>query len=176
MEKATIEYINALFKTVLAEARELGIPVSPNIKEEIIINRRARSRFGCCKKIRKGSQEFFEIELSCRLMDCQEQAIKQTLAHEVLHTCPDCHNHGAPWKTYAKRMNETYGYQIKRTDTAEHLGIPEEAQRKRTPLKEKYILVCKNCGSRIARTRMSNVIKYPGRYRCKCGGKLERIK
>ena len=171
-----MEYINNLYEKVLEEARDLRIPVSDQIKNDITINRRARSRFGCCKKIRKGSRETFEIELSYRLLDCEEKVIKQTLAHEVLHTCPGCDNHGALWKEYAGRMNERYGYHIKRTETAEGLGIKEETALRKRPQKENYVLVCKNCGVRISRTRMSNVVKHPSHYRCKCGGKLERIR
>ncbi|QHI72277.1 SprT-like domain-containing protein [Aminipila terrae] len=170
------EYINDLYKNVLEEAKKLKLPVSDKIKSDITINRRARSRFGCCKKIRKGLRESFEIELSYRLLGCQEKFIKQTLAHEILHTCPGCDNHGALWKKYADTMNETYGYRIKRTDTAEQLGIKEDGKLKRQPLKENYVLVCKKCGIRISRTRMSNVIKNPSNYRCKCGGNLERIR
>ncbi|QIB67914.1 SprT family zinc-dependent metalloprotease [Aminipila butyrica] len=170
-----MEYIDNLYKSVLQEARALEIPVSNKIKDKITINRRAKSRFGCCKKITKGRQESFEIELSYRLLDCGEKAIKQTLAHEVLHTCPNCDNHGALWKKYAACMNKNYGYHIKRTDTAENLGIQEDPQLKRPPLKETYILLCKNCGSRISRSRMSSVVKHPSRYRCRCGGKLERV-
>ena len=49
----------------------------------------------------------------------------QTLAHEVLHTCPGCRNHGALWKEYAARMNGAYGYAISRTGTCEALGVAD---------------------------------------------------
>lgn len=171
-----MDYINNLYKEVLEEIGKLNLPISNKIKDSIIINNRAKSRFGCCKKIKKGLTETFEIELSHRLLDCEQVFIKQTLAHELLHTCPGCDNHGEKWKAYAVKMNQAYGYNIKRTDTAEQLGIKEDSEAKRLPLKENYILVCKKCGTRICRTRMSNVVKYPSSYRCRCGGKLERIK
>lgn len=171
-----MDHINDLYKEVLEEAKKLNLPISNKVNNSIIINKRAKSRFGCCKKIRKGFTETFEIELSHRLLQCEENFIKQTLAHEILHTCPGCDNHGDTWKKYAYKMNQAYGYNIKRTDTAEQLGIIEEPEIKRRLLKENYVLVCKNCGARISRTRMSNVVKHPSNYRCRCGGKLERIK
>lgn len=171
-----MDYINNLYQEVIEEAKNLNLPISNKIRNNIIINKRAKSRFGCCKKIKKGLTETFEIELSHRLLECETVFIKQTLAHELLHTCPGCDNHGEQWKKYAFKMNQAYGYNIKRTDTAEQLGIKEDASVKRTPLKENYVLVCKNCGIQICRTRMSNVVKYPSSYRCRCGGKLERIK
>ncbi|WP_312091577.1 SprT-like domain-containing protein [Aminipila sp.] len=171
-----MEYINNLFKEVLKEANNLNLPVSKKIKNDIIINKRAKSRFGCCKKIRKGLSESYELELSDRLLRCEEKFIKQTLAHEILHTCPGCGNHGELWKAYADQMNKTYGYHIKRTDTAQQLGIEEDTANKNRLLKENYILICKGCGATIFRRRMSSVVKNPSKYRCKCGGKLERVK
>lgn len=169
-----MEHINEIYKEVIREARALNLPISNKINEEIVINRRAKSRFGCCKRIKRLSGETFEIEISHRLLNCDQKMIKQTLAHELLHTCACCDNHGHLWQAYARKMNEAYGYNIKRTGTAEQLGIEENEQKR--ILKENYVLICKNCGIKVARTRMSNVVKYPSQYRCRCGGKLERIK
>ncbi|MFV0517078.1 MAG: SprT-like domain-containing protein [Aminipila sp.] len=171
-----MDKIDILYREVIAEAKAIKIPISDNINKSVVINTRAKSRFGCCKKIKSGFRERFEIELSNRLIDCKPMVIKQTLAHELMHTCPGCANHGELWKKYCKKMNEAYGYNIKRTDTAEQLGIAEKLDSKQIELKENYIVICKKCGNKVARTRMSNVIKHPSLYRCKCGGKLERIK
>lgn len=171
-----MEYIQELYKEVLAEVKKINLPISKNIKNDISINKKAKSRFGCCKKIQKGVIKSFEIEISSRLIGGEDKFIKQTLAHELIHTCPGCDNHGAIWKAYAEKMNGVYGYNIKRTDTAKHLGIKEEGTFKNRSLEENYVLICKNCGARISRTRKSNVVKHPSNYRCKCGGKLERVK
>ncbi len=55
-------------------------PASPRVA----VNRRAVTRFGCC--IRRGGE--YVIELSERLLEAEERACMQTLAHEVLHTAP----------------------------------------------------------------------------------------
>lgn len=166
--------IQRLFEEVKLEAKKLNIPISNNIKEEIVINKRAKSRFGCCKKIREGLKVSFEIEISERILACDDRIIKQTLAHELLHTCARCDNHGEFWKYYAEQMNKTYGYKISRVARAESLGIESKVETR--TLEDRYIVVCEKCGQRIARTRMSNVIKYPNLYRCRCGGHLTRIK
>ncbi len=150
-----------LLQAVLAQARALGIPVSSQIDPHVAVNRRAVTRFGCC--ICKDGR--FTIELTARLLDAPEQACRQTLAHEILHTCPGCRNHGPRWKHYAQRMNAAYGYQIQRTDNYDALGIQDHR-----PVR--YYVVCQRCGRRIPRMKRSPLVDHPGRYRCACGGVL----
>ena len=101
------------------------------------------------------------------MLGAEEKAVMQTLAHEVLHTCYGCSNHGARWKGYAARMNAAYGYEIARTDSCEKLGVPDTK-------KVRYLLVCTKCGAQIRRSRRSPLVDHPERYRCRCGGALER--
>ena len=68
----------------------------------------------------------FEIEVSRFLLDeagCSEKIVKGVLAHEVLHTCRDCYEHGMLWKSYAGQMNKAYGYQIKRVNSFAEMGM-----------------------------------------------------
>ena len=157
------EDIDALLARVIGQARALRIPVPAEIPPNVVLNSRATGRFGCC--VRKNGR--FTIELSSRLLGAEEKAVMQTLAHEVLHTCYGCANHGARWKGYAARMNAAYGYEIARTDSCEKLGVPDTAR-------VRYVLVCTKCGARITRSRRSRLVDHPECYRCRCGGKLER--
>lgn len=150
-----------LLQVVIAEAKALNIPVSCRIEPNVVINSRAKTRFGCC--IKKGDN--YIIELSDKLIDAPEASCRQTLAHEILHTCRGCRNHGGCWKQYAGKMNAAYGYQISRTQTHEALGIANT-------IPVRYVLVCQNCGAEIKRARMSKLVRNPERYRCKCGGML----
>ena len=154
---------DALLARAVEQARALGIPVSARISPRVAVNRRAVTRFGCC--IRRGGE--YVIELSERLLEAEERACMQTLAHEVLHTCPGCRNHGALWKEYAARMNGAYGYAISRTGTCEALGVADVR-----PVR--YRLVCERCGQEFCRSRRSPLVDHPERYRCRCGGTLER--
>ena len=154
--------IDKLLARVIAQARAVRIPVSEHICPQVRLNRRARTRFGCC--IRQGGT--YIIELSARLAEeGSENAILQVLAHEALHTCYGCANHGKRWKSYAARMNTAYGYDISRTDRFEDLGLADER-----PVR--YWVVCVKCGRRIPRMKKSPLVEHPERYRCTCGGTL----
>lgn len=64
-------------------------------------------------------------------------------------------------------MNEAYGYAIARTDTCEKLGVEDTVQ-------ARYLVVCTRCGAQFRRSRKSRLVEHPERYRCRCGGRLER--
>lgn len=153
---------DGLLKEVIAQALALGLPVSESVDPHVEINNRAVARFGCCKWVR-GRQI---IEVAGRVARGPEKSCREILAHEVLHTCRGCRNHGKRWKEYARRMNEAYGYHISRTSTNGELGVEEER-----PFK--YLLRCERCGAEFRRMRASNLTKHPQRYRCRCGGRLK---
>jgi predicted SprT family Zn-dependent metalloprotease len=156
-----LKSLDNLLMTVISEAKALNIPVSDKIDSKVAVNSRAVRRFGCC--IVKDNK--FYIEISSKLLDAPEQMRKQTLAHEILHTCPGCKNHGNRWKQYAQKMNSAYGYNISRATTHEQLGIDDTVS-------YRYLLKCQNCGAEIKRMRRSKLTDHPELYRCKCGGKL----
>ncbi len=153
--------VDGLLKEVIAQAKAAGIPVSHAIRPHVTLNTRAVARFGCCA--RRG--ETYYIEISARLPAAGERVVRETLAHEVLHTCRGCRNHGDRWKAYAARMSAAYGYQIARTGTWEAMGLPNQK-----PVN--YLLTCQQCGLEIPRTRASALVQHPERYRCRCGGLL----
>ena len=163
VNKETQDLVNRTLARVTDEARTLGIPVSQHIEPEVIISGRATSKLGSCQKKLFG----FEITLSKRVAEAGEYAVSTVLAHEVLHTCRGCQNHGALWKRYAMMMNRAYGYRTKTTVKSEELGVATEAR---------YIVRCTKCGQEFTRQRMCSIVKYPGRYRCRCGGRLVRTK
>ena len=76
-------------------------------------------------------------------------------------------NHGARWKEYARRMNEAYGYAISRTGSCEALGVADAR-----PVR--HLVVCTRCGMEFPRSRRSPLVDHPERYRCRCGGALQR--
>ena len=154
--------IDNLLARVIAQARAVKIPVSDRICPQVRLNRRAKTRFGCC--VRQSGA--YIIELSARLAgEGSEDAVLQVLAHEVLHTCYGCSNHGKRWKGYAAKMNAAYGYHISRTDKFEDLGLEDDR-----PVR--YWVVCARCGRSIPRMKRSPLVDHPERYRCRCGGTL----
>ena len=154
----------ALLQEVLLQAAALKIPVSKAIDPHVEVNRRAVNRLGCCK-YQKG---MFHIEIALRVAEGPEESCRTVLAHEALHTCYGCRNHGKRWKEYAGKMRAAYGYDICRTTTNAKLGI-EDARR------EKYLLRCEKCGVEFRRFRASTLTRHPERFRCKCGGEIERV-
>lgn len=150
-----------LLTEVMEEARRLGIPFSAEIDPKVVINRRAATRFGCCK-LQKGR---YTIEVAETVARGPEKSCREVLAHELLHTCRGCRNHGVRWKGYAERMNGAYGYEIHRVTTPVSLGV----QGMREP---KYMLKCRECGAEFPRFRASALTRHPERYRCRCGGTL----
>lgn len=153
---------DTLLARVVAQAKALGIPVSPHILPQVRLNRRAVTRFGCCIRQADGA---YRIELAQRLLEAPEAACLQTLAHEVLHTCPGCRDHGVRWKAYAGQMNAAYGYTISRTGTCDQLGVEDIR-----PIR--HLVVCTKCGRQFPRARRSPLVAHPERYRCTCGGVL----
>lgn len=69
-------------------------------------------------------------------------------------------------------ISNTPKYKISRLSTMKSFGL-EDIEKDRF----KYILRCSSCSREWKRSRISNMVKNPDRYRCgKCNGKLIRIK
>lgn len=154
----------------------LGIPVSDDICPVIRISK-ATSWYGQCQQNRvcQGKRYQFQISISAYHLQSSQRAIRNTLIHELLHTCPGCLNHGAKWKGYASLVQQQWGYQIIRAggDKDSDSAIEAARQEKRAGYQTKYLLVCAKCGQEFIRYRKSNLVLHPEKYRCKCGGKIK---
>lgn len=166
------QYANECKKELAA----LKIPFTSSA--EFTINTRAASRWGQTRKTPDG----YKINISAVLLDERNAAegLKNTIIHELLHTCAGCMNHGAKWKEYAARVKAAYGYNIKRTSNEEEKGIAAECvaeynrQKKDTP--PRYVFRCKGCGAIVTRQKASDFVQHPELYRCGiCKGKFDRI-
>lgn len=173
--KEEIDQRRARAECLLEKCREIlmreGIPAAKDISGPVI-NDRIRSRFGSCKKTgskREGNGKYI-IEISGRLMECDDPAVETVLLHELLHTCPGCMNHGKRWKAYAEMLNRKYGYDIRPASRYEAFGLEDPGSKE--PVR--YRIVCKKCGMEIVRKRRCPLVENVDRYRCgKCGGRLE---
>ena len=162
--------IDKILREVIREAKKLKIPVPDNIHETVYINPRPKRRFGCCST--KGGK--FCIEISEFLLKAKPHKIRGVIAHEVLHTCRGCRDHGPRWKEYAARMNDAYDYDIKRVSSFDELGL-ESIERPDREANIKYIIKCEKCGKEYPRQRFTCVMQKIEAYRCQCGGKLTLI-
>lgn len=162
------EKVNKLLQVVINEAKSINIPISDNICSNVLINKRAKKRFGACKTRIYKNKKHFQIEIGSALNICEDNIIKTVLMHEILHTCENCNNHGKLWKQYAKKVNIYYGYNIKTSSTYEEYGL-SNIEAKET---YRYKIRCIKCNNLYYRMRKSSIIKNIDRYRCVCGGKL----
>lgn len=163
----TQDELNDILADVIREALEVGIPVPSNIYPQIKINKRTKKRLGCCIK----TDGKCTIEISEFILECQPKHIRSIIAHEVIHSCEGCSNHGKLWKYYANLMNDKYGYNIKRLLSLEEIGLVDDYEQRNI----KYIMKCQSCGKEYPRQRYTCVMKKINAYRCSCGGKLTVI-
>jgi len=156
----------------IQEIRAVGIEPGNIVKWSI--NRRAKSRWGLCTKHPDGT---YSIEISSRLLEDEkvsEKDCKDTIIHEILHSCKGCSGHTGRWKQYAEIMNRTYGYNIKRVTSSEEKGLERYESKSRSP---KYIYRCKKCGQLIIKKRKCKFTKYYKHYGCGiCGTRNAFIK
>lgn len=160
--------LNQIFVQCLREVENAGIEHGRIMKVEV--NTRARHRWGQCKK----QNGFYYINVSSVLLDERNpiESLKNTIIHEIIHTCEGCMNHGRKWQELAEIINRKYGYNIKRASTEEEKGVCAE-----TIPQSRYQIVCEKCGAVYSKDRMCNLVKFPQFYRCgKCNGNLKRAK
>lgn len=181
--------LKILYDSCVKELISIGIDLS-NIGEiDIKLSKRANKRYGCCKHeepdessksvYKKGFKRIIKyekfnkhhIEISKWVMDLNEDIIKNTIIHEIIHCFPYCNNHGKEFKNYANIINKGLGYNVSRTGNKEADYKKSNIQYKEEN-NYKYKIECQNCMQIFYRKRYSkNFVK---KYRCgKCGGSFK---
>lgn len=136
-----------LLKQVKKELKGI-IPYSDSISSKVKIVK-AKSFLGQCKRLglvdyaKKGFQ--FEIKLSKYLLECDKQLIKNTIAHELIHTCKGCFNHGYNFKSLMYKINKELGYNVALKNNNKEFSQKFEY---------KYKLTCSKCGKVFYRNRL----------------------
>lgn len=151
------------------------IGIQPGNITKFIVNTRAKSRWGQCRKL---PNRTFEININSDLLrdDIPIDGLKSTLYHEILHTCDGCMNHGEKWTALAAKVTRYYGVKVTRTDSAFDKGFTEEQANEYKERKVKYRFVCAGCGQKINKIRSCDFVKHPERYQCGiCHNKFERV-
>lgn len=150
----------------------LSVHILPGDVRNWSVNKRAKARWGYCVKVARG---LFDIQIAASLLqdDVDDQAVKDTIAHELLHTVPGCFKHTGKWKQYATAVNYLLPqYNIKAQSSYEDKGLEDT----RPEPEYRYVLKCLQCGAEIKRQKKSAAVEHPEHYRCVCGGRLTRIK
>ncbi len=184
------EKLVKIYRECIEELKNIGINFT-NKEIDIKLSNRAKKRYGCCKpeipderykKIERKGFKFiikydnykkYTIEVSNWVLDLNEDIIKNTIIHELIHCKPYCTNHGAEFKKYANIVNDKLGYTISRVGNKK-----EDFEKNNKEYREgndyKYKIQCKECGQVYYRKRLNK--NFTKKYRCgKCRGKLEII-
>lgn len=102
--------------------------------------------FGRCCRTRKVGSVFFTIKVNELFfspgMNTEWEILRNTLVHEIVHTIPECFNHGAAFQAWGARLNNEYGLNISTKEGYENSKKFEHAQFATT----KNVLVCPVCG------------------------------
>jgi len=124
------------------------------------VNTRAQRRWGQCRAVPGG----YTININAVLLDERnsEEGLISTILHELLHTCKGCMNHGENWKRLARKVNSAYGYDIKRTSSADEKGITADPRLETA----KHKFVCEKCGRVVIRQRESDFTRHYKLYTC----------
>ena len=106
-------------------------------------------------------------------MKLENDIIKNTIMHELIHCLPFCNNHGSEFKKYANLLNNSYGYDISRVGDKR-----QDFEKSNVEFIEnnnyKYKIICKGCNQEFFRKRLNRY--FTRKYRCaKCGGRFETI-
>lgn len=135
-------------------------------KVTVELDKRARRRWGCCRKLPDGS---YRIGISAKLLDAPLEALKNTLYHEYLHAATGCDGHTGRWKQLAVLVGRQFGTDIARTASWEDKGLDQNAD---TTIR--YRFACTGCGVQVIRFRACPFTKHYRRYRCsRCGASFK---
>lgn len=181
------EKLDRLYKECIQELQLIGIDILNEKligKIDIKISKRKTKRYGCCKQeeperktrylengtIKYGKFNKHTIEISQWVMELNDEIIKNTIMHEIIHCMPYCNNHGNEFKKYAKYINQNLNYNITRVGNKveDYKKSNIEYQEKEN---YKYKIECKTCEQIFFRQRLSK--NFTRKYRCgKCKGKF----
>lgn len=93
--------VNVIAIECMRELENIGIKCGNVIK--IDINTRAKKRWGQCRKI--GNNYIIEVNQILLREDTDIDGLKNTIIHELLHTCKGCMKHTGEWKQLAEKVN-----------------------------------------------------------------------
>ena len=157
----TEERAQEIFLDEIDKAINIGIPIPENLDTILTFNRRKTVLGVCCK-----DRNLCRIELSKYMLDMPERKVRETIAHELCHTCSD-DNHGKMWKYYANMFNKYYGYNISRLANKEDSEkFNEISGYKRS--EAKYIIQCPVCNRKWNYARRSWAVQCAENGKCKC--------
>lgn len=157
----TQERFTKLYKEVKEELSKV-LPLGQCINAEPRYFKSIRALGRCNRKIIGDKYPIFTIFLNEYLENCKDQTIKNTIAHELIHTIDGCFDHKNKFKTMAQKIKQL-GYEVSRTSKSKEFSefVRKLRQDKETRRKNKiYKVTCNHCGRSVLRQRRINVNHY----------------
>lgn len=146
---------DTMVNEVYISLRQRNIPIK---NCPVTISNRLKRVFGTTYYKKRGNTETYNIKIAGYLVNNgSEHGIKSTIAHEFIHTCDGCLNHGALWKHYASMVSDLYN--ISRTNTMEDKGISQGVANAINNSNIKYIVKCTTCNHEWKYKRMCKTLK-----------------
>lgn len=162
--------LDRLIKEVKFDMEVVGVPFNEECPIEL--NNKLSRALGRCKYKRdwNGYMYAYVIEINeMYFKSAEENELKSTICHELIHSCDKCVNtqchHKGLWKIYASRMEVNYPnkYLIKRTTYSKQYN---EALRKKKENSYKYEVYCPKCGATWRRKSKCKLVQHPNYYSC----------
>lgn len=145
------------------------------------INGRLSSTLGRCREFRNRytGEVKHEIEMSKKHLEYNLEhnlykEVEHTMLHEIGHAVAlHSAGHGPKWQAVMDKINRKYGFDIQtRHHSSEATQFVQAEKMAKVVTGE---IKCENCG-KVHTVKVTSVhYKYPERYRCRCGGRLEKI-
>lgn len=158
-ERNSYDFLDNLYQASKLLLDELGIN-TPTVRLTTLNSCRTLGQ------TRKRSDRFEIAINNSMISNAPVQSLIETMVHELLHTLPNCFNHGPVWKRHVFKVNDAFGTSISRLATVNFELGQEEPY--------KYKVTCNDCNKIVARyKRMGKVLKNLKECTCGlCGGEL----
>ena len=138
----TKEHVLEVYADIREKMLAIGAPVYADVTLEYM-PKSLKMRMGDCKRLNKEATKF-RVRLHPVFLSgfMSEASLCETLAHELVHTFPECQNHGKRFQFWCARLNAKYGWGI---------GTYANAQTTREYTRSeagtaKTFAVCMDCG------------------------------
>lgn len=190
-KKCTDDKINSIYNEVLNTVKEMYpeyfdcklsfyIDSSTRTLGRCIVNYKRESlisRWGFPNHFENIRNEEVVILLSKYVTD--PAVVKRTLIHEFAHMVTPKEHHSSFWERRAELIGEKFGeVDIKRFASSSDANSFREQMNISgvKKVEKKYEVICTGCGRIAKRTRMCDIIKHPGNWKCGvCGHHFKNI-
>ena len=162
--------ITRIFNTVSKELTKIGVPIPTKdiikVGELKTRSKKVRGVTYTFRKINYGTSNNTDktnyIGINKKLMSDSFE-IKKTMVHELIHTIPECNNHGSVFQKYARLINKHYPeYNVSTYYTPDSAEIENIAN-----IKPKYVVICETCGTKTYFYRKCKTLDIISRCTCK---------